>query len=85
MFLGILGEVIDMAEKDLILFRKEGCPYCKRAEEELDKKGVTYRKMEVGSDRSVVEMLSGQSTVPVLVEVIGSKSQDDDIIEYLNE
>ena len=70
--------------KELILFRKEGCPYCKRAEEEIDKKGIKYSKVEVGSDRSVVQLLSGQPTVPILVEVIGSKSQDDDIIEYLN-
>ena len=70
--------------KELILFRKEGCPYCKRAEEELDKKGIKYSKVEVGSDRSVVQLLSGQPTVPILVEVIGSKNQDDDIIEYLN-
>lgn len=72
-------------QKELILFRKEGCPYCRRAEEELDKKEIKYRKVEVDSDRSVVQLLSVQPTVPILVEVIGSKSQDDDIIEYLNE
>ncbi len=70
-------------EKVLKLLRLEGCPYCKRAEEALDKKGIKYDKIEVGDDRSVVELLSGQKTVPVLVEVIGSKDQDDDIIEWL--
>ena len=72
-------------EKKFILLRLEGCPYCKKAEEALDKKGIKYEKLEVGDDRSIVEKLSGQSTVPVLVEVIGSKSQDDDIIEWVKE
>ena len=74
-----------MAKKRLLLFRLEGCPYCKKAEEELKKHNVKYEKIEVGSDRSVVELLSGQPTVPILVEVIGSDNQDDDIIEYLQE
>tara|TARA_Y100000310_G_scaffold340549_1_gene436683 strand:- start:1068 stop:1295 length:228 start_codon:yes stop_codon:yes gene_type:complete len=73
-----------MSKEKLILFRKEGCPYCKRAEEVLGKNKVKYEKVEVGSDRSVVELLSGQPTVPILVKVIGSKSQDDDIIDYIS-
>lgn len=73
-------------KKRKLLFRIEGCPYCRRAEEELDRKGVRYEKVEVDrSDRSVVELLSGQSTVPVLVEVIGCDGQDDDIVEYLKD
>ena len=74
-----------MSEEKLILFRLEGCPYCAKAEAELDKRKVKYEKVEVGSDRSMVEFLSGQPTVPILVKVIGSKNQDDDIIEYLGE
>lgn len=76
-----------MAPDDLkrrILFRLEGCPYCAKAEEALDKAGIKYEKFETPkSDRAIVEKLSGQRTVPVLVEVIGCKSQDDDIIEYV--
>ena len=75
-----------MAKKELVLLRLEGCPYCKRAEEALDKKGIKYRKLEIDrNDRTIVQQLSGQPTIPVLVEVIGSKSQDDDIIEWLEE
>jgi hypothetical protein len=33
----------------------------------------------------MVEALSGQPTVPILVEVIGSKDQDDDIVKWLEE
>ena len=75
-----------MAEKALVLFRLEGCPYCKRAEDALRKKGIKYRKIEVSTEKSKREILkkvSGQDSVPVLVEVIGAKNQDDDIIEWL--
>ena len=75
-----------MADKELILLRLEGCPYCKRAEAELDKRKIKYRKIDINpGDRTIVKQLSGQPTVPILLEVIGSKSQDDDIVEYLEE
>jgi len=75
-----------MVNKELVLLRLEGCPYCKHAEEELDKRKVKYRKIEIDrNDRSMVEALSGQPTVPILVEVIGSKDQDDDIVKWLEE
>lgn len=73
-------------KNDLVLFRLEGCPYCKRVEDEFRKMGIKYRKIEVMPEKSKRETLikvSGQSSVPVLVEVIGAKNQDDDIIEWL--
>ena len=36
-------------------------------------------------DRSLVETLSGQPSVPILVEVIGGNDQDDDIVNWINE
>jgi len=77
-----------MEEKNLVLFTLEGCPYCKRAEDALRKKGIKYRKIEVmpeKSKREVLKKISGQDSVPVLVKVIGAKNQDDDIIEWLKE
>jgi len=75
-----------MVQKDLVLLRLEGCPYCARAEKALDEKGVNYKKVEIDrEDRSIVEKVSGQKTVPVLLEVIGSKDQDDDIVAWLEE
>ena len=69
-----------------LLFRLAGCPYCERAEAALNEAGVEYEKIEIDrKDRSTVELLSGQSTVPILVEVSGCSEQDDDIIAYLNE
>ena len=73
-----------MSQKRRILLRIEGCPYCVRAERALDEAGIAYEKLDINpSDRSLVMTLSGQRTVPVLVEVIGCQSQDDDIIEYI--
>lgn len=70
--------------KRRLLFRIEGCPYCERVEQALDSARVKYEKVEVDrGDRSVVQLLSGQPTVPVLVEVIGCDAQDDDIIEAI--
>ena len=75
-----------MVNKELVLLRLEGCPYCKRAEKELDKRGLKYRKIDIDrNDRSIVEKLSDQPTVPILVEVIGSESQDDEIVQWLEE
>ena len=72
--------------KKRLLLRLEGCPYCERAEAALDEAKIQYQKIDINpADRSVVKLLSGQPTVPVLVEVIGSESQDDDIIEYIRE
>ena len=73
-------------EKKLVLFTLEGCPYCKKAEKALNAKGLKYKKIEVPSsksERTLLKQLSGQDSVPVLLDVIGAKSQDDDIIEWL--
>jgi glutaredoxin len=74
-----------MSQKRRILLRIESCPYCVRAERALDEAGIPYEKLDINpSDRSLVMTLSGQRTVPVLVEVIGCQRQDDDIIEYIS-
>jgi glutaredoxin 3 len=77
-----------MPDKQLILFRLEGCPYCKKAEAALEEKNIEVRKIEVPGpheERTALKEISGQASVPVLVEVIGSKDQDDDIIAWINE
>ena len=77
-----------MVKKDLVLFRLEGCPYCKKAEDALKKNGIKYRKIEVmpaHEDRKILKQVSGQTSVPVLLQVVGAKDQDDEIIELLEE
>ncbi len=69
-----------------VLFRIASCPYCQRAEQALDASGLEYEKIDIDpADRSLVQLLSGQPTVPILVEVHGCQAQDDDIIAYLEE
>lgn len=74
----------EFKKKRRLLFRIASCPYCQRAEQALDQAGITYDKIDVSSaDRAIVQKLSGQRTVPIMVEVIGAESQDDDILEYI--
>ena len=73
-------------KKKLILFRLECCPYCAKAEAALDEKKVEYEKIEVPrskEERKELKLISGQDSVPVLLEVIGAQDQDDDILEWL--
>ncbi len=75
-----------MEEKRLILFTLERCSFSKRAEEALNAKGIKYKKIELPespNERTILKQLSGQTSAPILVEVIGSKDQDDDIIEWI--
>ena len=75
-----------MTEKKLILFRLEKCPFCKKAEAALDAEGIKYTKIEVPKphdERTLLKQLSGQTSVPVLIEVVGAKDQDDDIIAWI--
>lgn len=76
-----------MQKEKYVLFRLEGCPYCRKAEEFLKKKGIKYEKIEVPpahEDRKLLKQLSGQASVPVLIQVIGAENQDDDIVEFFD-
>jgi glutaredoxin len=67
-----------------ILLRIASCPYCQKAEAALDQAGIPYEKFDIPpGDRSLVKLLSGQPSVPVLVDVIGGENQDDDIVDYI--
>ena len=75
-----------MVEKRRILLQIPTCPYCQNARTHLDETDIEYEIIDIDpNDRSVVQMLSGQPSVPILVEVVGMKDQDDDIIEYIKE
>ncbi len=54
---------------ELILYVKEGCPYCAAAEKELDRRKVKYVEKEVITDKAAFEKLreiSGQTKTPTL-------------------
>jgi glutaredoxin len=74
--LGIPGRLaINLSGKGvpavLELFVKDGCPYCRKQMEQLDKEGVSYRLRNVSRDQAALKELRekyGASIVPVLVE-----------------
>ncbi|KIE58407.1 glutaredoxin [Methylacidiphilum kamchatkense Kam1] len=56
-------------EKKIILYVKEGCPWCEEAEELLKRFGITYQRIDVLKDRESYKRMvkiSGQSRAPTL-------------------
>lgn len=68
------------------LYQFEGCSYCEKVRKKLDELGKDYIIRTVDSlDRSRVKKVSGQESVPVLVDDEETLNESDDIIEYLEE
>jgi len=77
-------------DPDLELYELPGCPYCAKVKQKLDDLGLEYTSHEVPSshaERDEVERVSGQTTVPVLVDEsndVEGMSESDDIVAYLD-
>jgi glutaredoxin len=59
-----------MISKELILYVKPGCPWCRKAENYLREHGYTYKLVDVIGDRAAfaeMKRLSGQTYAPTLV------------------
>jgi glutaredoxin 3 len=59
-----------MIPKELILYVKPGCPWCRKAENYLRQHGYTYKKIDVISDRTAfaeMKRISGQTYAPTLL------------------
>lgn len=55
----------------LEIYVKEGCPYCRKQMEELDREGVLYRVYNVSRDAGALARVKNRfkaDKVPVLVE-----------------
>jgi glutaredoxin len=55
----------------LTLYALDGCPYCEKVSEALDDHGIDYETEWVEamhSERNEVKRVSGQRSVPVLVD-----------------
>jgi len=52
----------------VIIYTKDGCPYCFRAKALLDSKGAAYKEIDVGNDpekrQALSEKSNGRKTVP---------------------
>lgn len=72
----------------MTLYQFEGCPYCKMVRQKLSDMELTYVSVCVPQDRSrrqKVEEVSGQPSVPVLVDGDIVLSDENDIIRHLEE
>ena len=57
---------------NVTIFTKPGCPYCAAAKEHFEKKGVSFREVDVyavkGARAEAIKLAGGKSIVPVIVE-----------------
>ena len=71
-----------MTDKKVVIYTTPTWPYCRRAEEYLSRKGVSYVEYDVTQDKNKVKEMtqkSGQMGVPVILidgEVIVGFNQD---------
>ncbi len=57
-------------EKEIIIYTTPICPFCKAAKEDLDRKGIKYKEIDVSKDAEELEkmiIISGKRFVPVMV------------------
>jgi glutaredoxin len=77
-----------MAENMMKLYQFESCPYCKMVRERLSQLQITYININVPRDkmqRDEVERISGQRTVPVLVDGETVIDDEEKILPYLDQ
>ncbi|KAB3534092.1 glutaredoxin 3 [Alkaliphilus pronyensis] len=58
--------------KNIVIYTKEYCPYCKRALGLLDEKGVQYKKIDVTDDfetyKSVIQKTSWDTVPQIFID-----------------
>ncbi len=60
-----------MVGKEIIIYITPTCPFCKAAKEDLDRKGLKYKEIDVSKDAEGLEKMariSGKRLVPVMVD-----------------
>jgi glutaredoxin len=58
-------------EKEITIYTTPTCPFCKSAKEDLDRKGIKYKEIDVSKDAAALEemvRISGKRLVPVMVD-----------------
>jgi glutaredoxin 3 len=72
---------------DMVLYQAEWCPYCARVRKKMTDLLLDYRTVNVPHShalRDEVKQVSGQTSIPVLVDGDVVLDDDDDIIPYLD-
>ncbi len=71
---------------EIVLYQAEWCPYCVRVRSKLTDLLLDYKNVNVPrphSERAIVKEVSGQTSIPVMVDGDVILTDDDDIIPYL--
>jgi glutaredoxin 3 len=79
-----------MNSTSIILYVKTGCPWCRMAEDYLDKGSYKYQRVDVRRDPDSLKELrrvSGQTSTPTLLvgELILPDFGPDELEEFLSE
>ncbi len=57
---------------EVIIYTKDGCPYCAAAKKHYTEQGIPYKEINIyhteGAKEKVLELTKGQQIVPVIVE-----------------
>jgi len=75
-----------LSEDTLILYQREGCPYCQVVRKKLNQLQLRYLAVPVekeGDEREELKRVSGQQSVPVLVDRGKVLVESDEILPYL--
>jgi glutaredoxin 3 len=73
---------------EIVLYQAEWCPYCARVRAKLTDLLLDYRVVNVPrshAERDIVREVSGQTSIPVMVDGETVLADDDDIIPYLDQ
>jgi glutathione S-transferase len=71
---------------EIVLYQAEWCPYCVRVRAKLTDLLLDYKIVNVPrphSERTIVQEVSGQTSIPVMVDGDVILTDDDDIVPYL--
>ena len=74
-------------DTDMVLYQAEWCAYCARVRRKLTDLLLDYKTVNVPpshAQRDEVKRVSGQTSIPVLVDGDVVLDDDDDIIPYLD-
>lgn len=75
-----------MRPTNIVLYQAEWCGYCARVRAKLSDMLLDYKVVNVPpshAQRTVVREVSGQTSIPVMVDGDVVLDDDDDIIPYL--
>ena len=72
---------------EMVLYQAEWCAYCARVRKKMTDLLLDYKTVNVPyshAERGEVKAVSGQTSIPVLVDGAVVLDDDDDIIPYLD-